>query len=532
MYCPNHQQSKVSVKSFQGNYSLFAQNNSCRVAISFGYTTRQLFEGKSVTRRCWKDSYAQNFIKRWQRGITTYIALDKDRRWGGKQIGWITLTCCPYKQRLSEMPLSDLAAEGFPELNRQEFIERFFKGNDQQQVWVIRFKFTSQLENSCSTIISSNLDAEGNVENSCSIIISSPCDKDCSTRISRKPDEVKVSPTDDKQPPQSDVQRLQAKINKLKTATRHKALGGINETAPQLRTQSLRYQKMLAELEADELDKRRGQIQTLKRKLRRLNSISNKRSSMSVGAEQDSLNLINLVEPDGLEGTIPPGQGDGGKASEPKHFSNDEPPAGFEGYAGSSKERSADCSPKRRLTQTPSATQIQTIRVEQKTADGQAENSHSNQAKMSSTKPFQTIRVEQKTADGGVVDSPTDVDVVESPSKKQFQTIRVEHQPETETAKYPRARNTKPGRGLRPKQVNCNVRRNLAQGKKPDSYWVYKFSFKVDGKYFNRSCSIPKKKVNRVIEMWESKQYCWREIVEYIGKNPDQIIDKARKKED
>lgn len=483
MYCPKPQQSRVSVRSPQGNYSLFAQNNRCRVAISFGYTTPQLFEGKSVTRRCWKDSYAQQFIKRWQRGITTYIALDKDRRWGGKQIGWITLTCCPYKQRLSDMPQSDLAAEGFPELNAQEFIQRFFKGNDQQRVWVIRFKFTPELEDSCSARISSNLDAEG-IDNGCSAIGRSPGGENCSARISRKPDEVKVSPTkaelppqfqvgdrvhhrkqpqrpgtilsssacstrykvgwdagsvsaiearnlerdnspklpdmgglnetqnhwlrmarrspkyqpektdncsaigrsnvdetkasptDDKQPPQSDVQRLQAEINKLKETARHTAQRRINETAPQLQTQSKRYQKMLAELEAEELEKRRGQIQTLERKLQRL----------TIPAEQTS---------------------------------------------------------------------------------------------------------------------------------------------DSEGGKLKKSRNTKPGRGSRPKQVNCNVKRNGSKGKSPNSYWVYQFSFKVDGKYFNRSCSIPKEKVNRAIEMWESKQYSWREIVEYIGKNSDKIVEKA-----
>lgn len=97
MYCLKPQQPRLTLKSPQGNYSFQTQNNSCRVAISFGWTTPQLFEGKSVTRRRWKDSYAQQFINRWQRGINTYIALDKSWRWGGKQIGTITLTCCPYK---------------------------------------------------------------------------------------------------------------------------------------------------------------------------------------------------------------------------------------------------------------------------------------------------------------------------------------------------------------------------------------------------------------------------------------------------
>jgi hypothetical protein len=97
-----------------------------------------------------------------------------------------------------------------------------------------------------------------------------------------------------------------------------------------------------------------------------------------------------------------------------------------------------------------------------------------------------------------------------------------------QTQKLPKTRNTKPGRGSRPKQVKCNVKRNNSKSKVANTYWVYKFSFKVDGKYYDRSVSIPKEKVNRVIEMWESKQYSWRDIVECIGKSPDKIVDKVR----
>jgi hypothetical protein len=352
MYCPNPQQSRVSVRSPQGNYSLFAQNNSCRVPISFGYTTPQLFAGKSVTRRCWKDSYAQQFIKRWQCGITTYIALDKDRRWGGKQIGWITLTCCPYKQRLSEMPLSDLAAEGFPELNAQEFIQRFFKGDRTKEVWVIRFKFTPELEDSCSARISSNQDAEGNVDNGCSAIGRSPCGENCSARISSNPVSTQLS------------------------------------------------------------------------------LVGNERFFWEVGDR-----ICHRKDPNRTGTVVKPVKGS-------TRF--------FIGWdAGSSSA------------------------------------------------------VEGKNL------------------------IPAEQEPQTETVKSPRTRNTKPGRGSRPKQLNCNVKRNDSKGKSPNSYWVYQFSFKVDGKYFNRSCSIPKEKVNRTIEMWESKQYSWREIVEFIGKNSDKIIEKV-----
>ncbi len=417
MYCPKPQQSRLnphygsravtnrrlSVKSSQGDYSL-QQNNSCRVAISFGWTSEQLFKGKSVTRRCWKDSYAQQFINRWQRGINTYIALDKSWRWGGKQIGTITLTCCPYQERLSEMPPSDLAAEGFPELSQQEFIQRFFKGNDQQQVWVIRFRFTPLAEESCSTRISSKLDTEGDVENGCSTRISSnldiegdtedigstPGDNGCSTRISPKPYDTKVSVTD--------------------------------------------YRPLrLLLTEPDYLSEKDGQL------------------------------------------TI---------------FSNDEPP---EPDDFKSLED-----------------------FKQAWAKWELQYPELAEAVRLSNKGIQTIRVEQKSHIR-----------VEQPS----QTEVTEHS-RSETIQPRKTRNTKPGRGSRPKQVKCNVKRNGSKGKAANSYWVYKFSFKIDGKYYNRSCSIPKDKVNRAIEMWESKQYCWRDIVEYIGKNPDVIMGKTRGKND
>lgn len=124
-----------------------ADERLVNVPISFGKTLEQLLSGqKTVTRRLWKDEYAHQFIKRFKEGRTTYPAFDKDRRYGGRQIGWITLTCCPYKQRLSDMPEADLVSEGFPELNRQEFVSRFFSGDWELKVWVVRFKFALSTE--------------------------------------------------------------------------------------------------------------------------------------------------------------------------------------------------------------------------------------------------------------------------------------------------------------------------------------------------------------------------------------------------
>lgn len=115
-------------------------NNHSKIPISFGWTSKQLLAGKkTVTRRTWKDSYAQGFIKRFEEGIKVYPALNKSYRNGGRQISSIQICCRPYKQRLVDMPFYDLELEGFPELSKQEFVDRFFEGNDQLEVWVIRF---------------------------------------------------------------------------------------------------------------------------------------------------------------------------------------------------------------------------------------------------------------------------------------------------------------------------------------------------------------------------------------------------------
>ena len=108
--------------------------------ISFGKTLDCLLHGgKTVTRRVWSDAYANHFIKRFERGLTV-PAFDKDRRYGGKQIGELHLTHRPYKEWISQMPVADLVAEGGMCATAQEFIDKYFDGRD-QQVWVIRFQF-------------------------------------------------------------------------------------------------------------------------------------------------------------------------------------------------------------------------------------------------------------------------------------------------------------------------------------------------------------------------------------------------------
>ncbi|MEG4242956.1 hypothetical protein QUA51_09645 [Microcoleus sp. Pol10_D6] len=92
-----------------------------------------------MTRRVWKDSHAQKFINAFEQN-KLIKALDKDIRYGGKQIGWCRLLCAPYKEQLAAMPEEDLQAEGGMCASVPEFIKCYFKGNSSQEVWVIRFE--------------------------------------------------------------------------------------------------------------------------------------------------------------------------------------------------------------------------------------------------------------------------------------------------------------------------------------------------------------------------------------------------------
>lgn len=109
------------------------------LAISFGKMLPYL-PHKTVTRRCWKDSHAQKFTNAFNQNKLVK-ALDKDIRYGGKEIGWCRLLCAPYKEQLAAMPDVDLQAEGGMCSSVKEFVQQYFKGDASLEVWVIRFEF-------------------------------------------------------------------------------------------------------------------------------------------------------------------------------------------------------------------------------------------------------------------------------------------------------------------------------------------------------------------------------------------------------
>lgn len=108
--------------------------------VSFSMTTEQYRTGqKTVTRRFWKRSYAERWQRWWDEGHRIHQAYDKQARFGGVPIGGFRLTCRPYFERLSNMPVADLVAEGGMCETLEEFIQFVGKSPDDEAL-VIRFE--------------------------------------------------------------------------------------------------------------------------------------------------------------------------------------------------------------------------------------------------------------------------------------------------------------------------------------------------------------------------------------------------------
>lgn len=108
--------------------------------LSFAWTTAALLSGrKTCTRRRWSSRHFGAWRQAWREGRLEHQAWDKSPRAGGKRVGTIRLTCEPYKERLADMPESDVAAEGGMWESKREFIE-LFGGAADLAVVVVRFE--------------------------------------------------------------------------------------------------------------------------------------------------------------------------------------------------------------------------------------------------------------------------------------------------------------------------------------------------------------------------------------------------------
>lgn len=136
-----NQQAPAAPEAATSNDSGDSKISAPGLHISFGYTVNYL-DKKTVTRRNWKDSHAQKFIKAYQQG-KSIKAFDKDPRYGGVCIGILKLTQEPFKQSLRRLSLSDLEAEGGMCETIEDFVLKYFDGEFDKEVWVVNFKFSS-----------------------------------------------------------------------------------------------------------------------------------------------------------------------------------------------------------------------------------------------------------------------------------------------------------------------------------------------------------------------------------------------------
>ena len=108
--------------------------------ISFAMTVDEFLSGeKTCTRRDWSDNYRKLWQKWWDEGKYVHTAYDKNPRNSGKVIGHFMLTKRPYREKLCNMPESDLMAEGNICETRESFFRLIGKTPD-DIVTVVRFK--------------------------------------------------------------------------------------------------------------------------------------------------------------------------------------------------------------------------------------------------------------------------------------------------------------------------------------------------------------------------------------------------------
>ena len=108
--------------------------------LSFALTTEEFLSGKkTATRRFFAERTIKSWQKAWDEERLIHKAYDKVARVGGKQIGEFRLTCQPYLERLGDMPLADLEAEGGMVDTIEAFCELVGKSPDDECL-VIRFE--------------------------------------------------------------------------------------------------------------------------------------------------------------------------------------------------------------------------------------------------------------------------------------------------------------------------------------------------------------------------------------------------------
>lgn len=104
--------------------------------ISFALTEAEFLAGKkTVTRRRWKPAHADHFKADTLHQAWSKVPYAK----GARLLGTIRVTRDAYLERLADMPVEDLAAEGGMCATVEDFI-RLIEGKPDEKVYVLRFE--------------------------------------------------------------------------------------------------------------------------------------------------------------------------------------------------------------------------------------------------------------------------------------------------------------------------------------------------------------------------------------------------------
>lgn len=120
--------------------------------ISFGWTAQYLppLGTKDTTRRIWAERTLRMWQKAWDEDRLVHDAVNKCLAYGGNYIGKVTLKERPYLEALADMPEEDVEREGGMVATTDEFVERYFGGDREKIVAVVRFDYQALTEESDS----------------------------------------------------------------------------------------------------------------------------------------------------------------------------------------------------------------------------------------------------------------------------------------------------------------------------------------------------------------------------------------------
>ena len=114
-----------------------------RIGVTFGLTHDRLPPNgiKTVTRRKWAQKHFMTMTRYMKTGDVLPV-FDKSPRTGNaKQLGWMRIIAIR-KEPLSKLNKSEVALEGYPEMDTMEFVKKFFPGESlNNEVIRVEFEF-------------------------------------------------------------------------------------------------------------------------------------------------------------------------------------------------------------------------------------------------------------------------------------------------------------------------------------------------------------------------------------------------------